>query len=72
MCETQTRGDAVSKQNRGKRSRKIREPSDADYQEVFHINAPFEDVLSKVMRTPKGAIKTPLVEDDESVSGSSN
>ena len=40
-----------------------------DYDEVFHIDAPFEEVMAKVMQVPNSALKTPLVEDEEPIRG---
>ena len=42
-----------------------------DYDEVFHIDAPFEEIMARVMQVPNSALKTPLVEDDESINGAS-
>ena len=61
------RRDAMTKQN------ETYEPTEADLNEVVSLDVPegvtLEEVMAKVMRTPNSAIKTPLVEDEESIRG---
>lgn len=53
------------------RQAEVSQPSEDDYHEVFHIDASFQEIAAKVLRAPNSALKTPLVEDEESINGAS-
>ena len=65
-----SRRKRLAKQN-GRDQAEVSQPSEADYHEVFHIDASFEEIAAKVLQTPDSALTTPLVEDEESINGAS-
>ena len=68
--KTWSRRERLAKQN-DQGQAEVSQPSEADYHEVFHIDASFEEIAAKVLQVPNTALTTPLTEDEKSINGAS-